>query len=35
MIGWKGRKLPYDRRLQRKPLWDAIAASLAARRIAY
>jgi endo-1,4-beta-xylanase len=35
MIGWKGRKLPYDRRLQRKPLWDAIAASLMARRVAY
>jgi endo-1,4-beta-xylanase len=35
LAGWKGRKLPYDRGLTRKPLWEAIAASLAARRVAY
>jgi endo-1,4-beta-xylanase len=35
LLGWKGRKLPYDAQLRRKPLWDALAASLGARRAAY
>lgn len=35
LAGWHSRKLPYDTDLHRKPMWDAIAQSLAGRRIAY
>jgi endo-1,4-beta-xylanase len=31
-IGWRGRKLPYDDRFQRKPMWHAMARSLAGAR---
>lgn len=35
LMGWKGRKLPYDAQLKPKPLWNALAAALAGRRTAY
>jgi endo-1,4-beta-xylanase len=33
--GWRYRKTLYDMQMQRKPLWDALAQSFAARRLAY
>ena len=33
--GFRYRKTPYDMQMQRKPLWDALATSLAGRRISY
>jgi endo-1,4-beta-xylanase len=33
--GWRFRKTPYDARMRRKPLWDALAQAFAGRRIAY
>ena len=35
LIGWRGRKLPYDAQMRRKPLWDSIARSFAGRSISY
>lgn len=35
LMGWHGRTLPYDVNLKRKPLWDAIAQSFAARKVSY
>lgn len=35
LSGWKGRKLPYDTQMKRKPLWDAMARSFRGRRIDY
>jgi endo-1,4-beta-xylanase len=35
LMGWRGRKLPYDAQMKRKPLWDAMAAAFARRRISY
>lgn len=34
-IGWRYRKGPYDARLARKPMWDAMAQAFAGRRIPY
>jgi endo-1,4-beta-xylanase len=34
-MGWRGRKLPYDAAMRRKPLWNAMAQSFAGRRISY
>jgi endo-1,4-beta-xylanase len=35
LLRWRFRKTPYDAQMRRKPLWDAMAASFAGRRIAY
>ena len=33
LMNWKGRKLPFDAQIRRKPMWDAVARSLAGRRV--
>ena len=33
LMGWRGRKLPYDSELRRTPMWNAVAASFAGRRV--
>jgi len=35
LTGWKNRKLPYDAGMRRKPMWNALAASFANRRVFY
>ena len=35
LLRWKGRKLPYDSSMARKPMWNALAASFANRRVFY
>ena len=35
LLGWRDRKLPYDAEMKRKPLWDAMAAAFARRRVTY
>ena len=35
LTGWRDRKLPYDAKMNRKPLWDAMAAAFSRRRISY
>jgi endo-1,4-beta-xylanase len=35
LMGWRGRKLPYDTQMRRKPMWDAMMAALAGRRTVY
>jgi endo-1,4-beta-xylanase len=35
LTGWHGRTLPYDVKLNRKPLWDAIAQSFQSRKVSY
>ena len=34
-IGWRYRKGPYDMRLAKKPMWEAMAQAFAGRRISY
>lgn len=33
LLGWRYRKTPYDAAMRRKPLWQALAQSFAARRV--
>jgi endo-1,4-beta-xylanase len=35
LMGWRGRKLPYDAQFRRKPMWEAMMASFSARRTSY
>lgn len=35
LLGWRYRKTLYDTRMRRKPLWDAVARSLAGARARY
>ena len=34
-IGWRYRKTPYDSRLARKPMWEAMAQAFAGRRVSW
>jgi GH35 family endo-1,4-beta-xylanase len=35
LLRWKNRKTPYDDKMIRKPMWTALAASFAGRKVYY